>query len=116
MPVTDKGIHNIACEQKHGDGELIFEEGNSDDRVCVAFFWICGSFGTIGDMKSILEILQPGEIFGEFALMGAVERTATVGTIGETTIGIKECDQDFLPTSLYSAGNSTFDTRYTPFS
>ena len=44
--------------------------------------------------KSILGVLEPGETFGELALIGNIKRTATVRAIGETTVGI--IDRGFL--------------------
>jgi CRP-like cAMP-binding protein len=94
MPATHGSLYNMAYELKHHDGELIFGEGNSDDRVCVVLSGSVEVSRTVGDMKFILEILQPGEIFGEFALLGPVKRTVRVRAIGETTIGIM--DRRFL--------------------
>jgi len=92
--MEDGSFYNIAYEQKYHDGAFILEEGKSDDRICVILSGSVEVSKTIEDMKFILGILQPGEIFGEFALMGAVKRRATVRAIGETTIGLM--DRGFL--------------------
>jgi len=81
-------FYDITYEQEHHDGESIFEQGNSDDRVCIVLSGSVEISRTVEDMKFILEILQPGEIFGELALIGAVKRTATARAIGQTTIGV----------------------------
>jgi len=92
--MEDGSFFNIAYEQKYHDGEFILEEGKSDDRICVILSGSVEVSKTIEDMKFILGILQPGEIFGEFALIGGIKRRATVRAIGETIIGV--VDRGFL--------------------
>ena len=96
--MENTGFYNIALEQKYNDGEIIFEEGKSGDWVCVVLSGSVEVSKTIGGREFILGILNPGEIFGELALIGAVTRTATVRAIGETTIGI--IDREFLDYEL----------------
>ena len=93
-----KGFYNIVVEHTYHDGEIIFEEGKSGDWVCVVLSGSVEISKIINGRKFIFGILKPREIFGELALIGAVKRTATVRTIGETTIGI--IDRAFLDYEL----------------
>jgi len=44
--------------------------------------------------KIVLEVVQPGEIFGEISLLSKSARTATAKAVGETEIGV--VDRMFL--------------------
>ena len=96
--MDDIGFYNIASEEKFDDGEIIFEEGKAGDWVCVVLEGSVEVSKTVSGGKFVLGKLGRGEIFGELALLGAVNRTATVRAIGETTIGI--VDREFLDKEL----------------
>jgi uncharacterized protein (TIGR02266 family) len=86
--MTTQRFYNIALEQSFNDGEIIFEEGSSGDWVYVVVSGAVEVSKTISGKKYILSILEPGEVFGEIALIGAIKRTATIRAIGTTTVGI----------------------------
>ena len=92
--MTTQRFYNIALEQSFNDGEIIFEEGSSGDWVYVVVSGAVEVSKTIKGTKYVLSILEPGEVFGEIALIGAIKRTATIRAIGETTVGI--VDRSFL--------------------
>jgi CRP-like cAMP-binding protein len=96
--MDDIGFYNIASEQKFEDGEIIIEEGKSGDWVCVVLEGSVEVSKTVRGGKFILGKLGRGEIFGELALLGAVKRTATVRSVGETIIGT--VDREFLDKEL----------------
>ena len=85
---------NIALEETHEDGEVIFKEGNSGDWVYVVLSGAVEVSKAVNGTRFVLSILKPGEVFGELALIGAVKRTATTRAIGRTTVGI--IDRRFL--------------------
>ena len=85
----DTGFSYITTsEQTFHDGQKIIEEGTSGDWVYVVISGSVEVSKTISGKKYILSILEPGEVFGEIALIGAIKRTATIRAIGETTLGI----------------------------
>jgi uncharacterized protein (TIGR02266 family) len=90
--------YNIASEQTYRDGDVIFEEGSSGDWVYVVVSGMVEVSKTVNRRKYLLGLVEPGEIFGELAMIGAVKRTATTRAIGETTVGI--IDRDFLGTEF----------------
>ena len=85
---------NIALEETYEDGEAIFKQGNSGDWVYVVLSGAVEVSKAVDGTKFVLNILEPGEVFGELALIGAVKRTATTRAIGKTTVGI--IDRSFL--------------------
>ncbi|MEI8173456.1 MAG: cyclic nucleotide-binding domain-containing protein [Deltaproteobacteria bacterium] len=84
----------ITNYETYQDGQIIFEEGSHGD-------WLyeidSGSVELSKKFKGnnvVIEILQPGDIFGEMAFIARFPRTASARAIGETTIGI--IDRNFL--------------------
>jgi len=89
---------NIALEETHEDGEVIFKEGNSGDWVYVVLSGAVEVSKAVDGIRFVLSILKPGEVFGELALIGAVKRSATTRAVGRTTVGI--IDRRFLDTEF----------------
>ena len=85
---------NIVLEETYEDGEVIFKEGNSGDWVYVVLSGAVEVSKAIDETRFVLSTLEPGDVFGELALIGAVRRTATTRAIGRTTVGI--IDRAFL--------------------
>ena len=93
-----KSYFNIALEETYRDGEIIFEEGNSGDWVYVVLSGAVEVSKGINGNRFVLSVIQPGEVFGELALIGAVKRTATTRAMGQTKLGIIDremLDKDF---------------------
>ncbi len=93
-----KSYFNVALEETYRDGEIIFEEGNSGDWVYVVLAGAVEVSKRINGNRFVLSIIQPGDVFGELALIGAVKRTATTRAIGQTKLGIIDremLDKDF---------------------
>jgi CRP/FNR family cyclic AMP-dependent transcriptional regulator len=103
---------NIASEEDYHAGQIIFKEGSSGDWVYVVLSGSVEVSKVIDGKKSILGVLEPGEIFGELALMGNIKRTATARAIGETTVGI--IDRDFLDNE-FNKLSSNFRTMLISF-
>ncbi|MFX0203929.1 MAG: cyclic nucleotide-binding domain-containing protein [Candidatus Hodarchaeota archaeon] len=81
-------MFNIASEETYEDGQIIFREGGSGNWVYVVLSGSVEIYKTIEGQKYVIEVLQPGEIFGELSFLGGIKRTGTVRAIGESTIGI----------------------------
>jgi CRP/FNR family cyclic AMP-dependent transcriptional regulator len=87
-------MYQIATEETFQDGQVIFEEGSSGDWVYVIDSGAVELSKKVNYEKIVIEVLGPGDIFGELAFIAHVPRTATARSIGKTTIGI--IDRDFL--------------------
>ena len=75
-------IATIAKEVKHGEKEVVIEEGDLGDSL---FLIIDGEVAVIKNYKKedevLLATLGPGEYFGEMALFEAKPRSATIKTL-----------------------------------
>jgi CRP/FNR family cyclic AMP-dependent transcriptional regulator len=91
---TDGPTYHIASEETYEDGQIIIEEGSSGDWVYVVLSGSIEISKTIGSRKFIITVLEQGQVFGELGYLGAIKRTATARSIGETTIGV--IDRSFL--------------------
>jgi len=70
------------------NGEVIFEEGSTDDSLYVVDYGAVELSKMVKGVKSVIEILEPGYIFGEMAFLARIPRTAKAQAIGETSVGI----------------------------
>jgi len=86
--------YHIATEETYHDSEIIFREGASGDWLYVILIGAVEISKTVQERKHIIEVLQPGEVFGELEFFGLPRRTVTARAIGETTLGI--IDREFL--------------------
>lgn len=87
-------MYNVAIEETYQDGQIIFKEGSSGDWVYTILSGSVEISKRVGGEKYIIEILGPGEVFGELGFIGGIKRTATARAVGETTLGI--IDREFL--------------------
>ena len=87
-------MFSLASEEIFSDGQVIFKEGSSGDWVYVILSGSVEIFKTIDGKKSVIEVLEKGEIFGEIGFIGGVNRTASATAIGETILGV--IDRAFL--------------------
>ena len=84
----------IAGEETFQDGQIIFEEGSAGDWI---YLIECGAveiYKKAGDENSVIETLQPGDVFGEISFFARIARTASAKAVGITTLGI--IDRTFL--------------------
>ena len=83
-----------ASEEDYEDGQVIIKEGASGDWVYVILSGKVEISRTIGAKRYIIEVLQPGEVFGELGFFAGIPRTATARAVGATTVGV--IDREFL--------------------
>ncbi len=88
------GVHNLAIEETYQDGQIVFKEGSSGDWIYMIVSGSVEISKQVGDETKIIEVLGPGEVFGELVFIGGFKRTATAKAVGMTTVGI--IDRDFL--------------------
>ena len=101
------GVHNLAIEETYEEGQIIFKEGSSGDWIYMIVSGSVEISKQVGDETKIIEVLGPGEIFGELVFIGGFTRTATAKAVGITTVGI--IDRDFLD-SEFNKLSSQFRT------
>jgi CRP/FNR family cyclic AMP-dependent transcriptional regulator len=87
-------MFQIASEETYQDGQIIFKEGTFGDWIYIIEEGAVEISKEIEGSKVVIEVLKPGESFGEMAFLVNIPRTATACAIGETTVGI--VDRQFL--------------------
>jgi CRP-like cAMP-binding protein len=71
------------------DGEVIFTEGDEGNEACIIYSGSVEVYRRSTEGKLIpLNMLGPGEMFGELALFGTGVRTASVKAADETTVAM----------------------------
>jgi CRP/FNR family cyclic AMP-dependent transcriptional regulator len=81
-------MFTFASEETYEDGHVVIKEGTSGDWLYVVLSGSVEISKTIGGNTYVIDVLKPGEIFGEVGFLGGKKRTATVKTIGQTTLGV----------------------------
>jgi len=92
-------MYNIASEESYEDGQTIFTEGSFGDWVYVVLSGKVEISKEVGGKKNVIEVLEPGAVFGELCFLGqsvleGIKRTATARAVGQATIGV--VDRAFL--------------------
>jgi len=87
-------FYKIANKKTYQNGQTIFKERSSGNRVFVVLSGSVAISKTINGKTYILDTLKPGETFGLLNLLGAGERIVTTRSIGVTIVGI--LDHAFL--------------------
>jgi len=87
-------MFQLSGKESYEEGQVIFEEGSFGDWIYVVEEGSVELSKKVGGKKIVLEVIQPGEIFGEISLLSKSERTATAIAVGETEIGV--IDRMFL--------------------
>lgn len=91
-------MFHLASEETYQNEEIIFKEGTPGTWV---YFIISGAVEIsrmVNGKKIVFEVLNEGELFGEFGFLGGIKRTGTARSMGETTVGIIEreyLDQEY---------------------
>jgi CRP-like cAMP-binding protein len=87
-------MFHIASYETFQDGEIIFTEGSHGDWIYVIEEGAAEISRVIDGQKMVIEILKPGDLFGEMAYIAKMPRTATATAKGLTTLGI--IDRNFF--------------------
>ena len=78
----------FVSEETHEDGHVLIKDGTSGNWIYVVLSGAVEISKTIDGKKYVIDVLRPGEVFGEVGFIGGKKRTATVTTIGQTVIGV----------------------------
>ncbi|MCB9947325.1 MAG: Crp/Fnr family transcriptional regulator [Rhodospirillaceae bacterium] len=86
-PAVLDQIVDLGVTRKLGDGEILFQKGDDGDAL---FGVLSGKVrivtGSPGGKEVLLNIMEPGEVFGEIALLDGLPRTADAVAMGVTEL------------------------------
>lgn len=85
-------MFQVAAYENYKDGAVIFKDGSHGDWIYVVEEGEVEISKQVGDRKIVIEVLKPGEMFGELAYIGKMARTATATAIGPTVVGLLDRD------------------------
>ncbi|MFC1489540.1 cyclic nucleotide-binding domain-containing protein, partial [Thermodesulfobacteriota bacterium] len=91
-------MFEVSTEEVFQDGQIIFKEGNAGDWIYIIESGTVELYKMAGEEKVVIEVLNPGDIFGELSYIARIPRTLTARAVGETTLGILDrsiLDQQF---------------------
>jgi uncharacterized protein (TIGR02266 family) len=77
----------FVSEETYQDGHVLLKEGTSGNWLYVVLSGAVEISKVIDGKKYVIDVLRPGEVFGEVGFIGGKRRTATATTIGQTMIG-----------------------------
>ncbi len=75
-------------EDTYQDGHVLLKEGTSGNWLYVVLSGAVEISKVIDGKKFVIDVLKPGEVFGEVGFIGGKKRTATATAIGQTVIGV----------------------------
>ncbi len=81
-------MFETSTEETFEDGEIIIEEGRSGDWIYVIESGEVELFKKIDGNKITIEVLKPGDVFGEIAYFAGTFRILTARAVGKTLVGI----------------------------
>ncbi|MGD8369207.1 MAG: cyclic nucleotide-binding domain-containing protein [Desulfobacterales bacterium] len=84
----------ISGHEKYDDGQVIYEENSHGDWIYIIEFGAVELSCTVEGQKVVVEVLQPGDIFGEVAYLSREKRETSARAVGETEVGV--IDRDFI--------------------
>jgi len=87
-----KDMFQVASYETYPDGKVIFAEGSHGDWIYVVEEGAVEISKKDGEHKVVIEVLKPGDPFGELAYIAKIARTATATAVGKTVIGILDRD------------------------
>jgi eukaryotic-like serine/threonine-protein kinase len=74
------------AQKRFAPGELIVREGDSADAAYIITQGQCELFKTVEGQKRFVSLLGPGDVFGETAIFGSTQRTASIVAHGEVQV------------------------------
>ncbi|MBU1076066.1 MAG: cyclic nucleotide-binding domain-containing protein [Spirochaetes bacterium] len=87
-----KGISDELLEKygkKYNKNQIIINEGDASDDVYILYEGSCFVLKRVGETYKVLNIINPGEVFGEMAVFNEKIRSATVAASEDNTICLK---------------------------
>jgi CRP-like cAMP-binding protein len=87
-------MFQIATYETFQDGQVIFQEGSNGDWIYIVEKGEVEISKDVNGRKIVIEIMKPGDMFGEMAYIDKTPRSATARAKGQTEVGI--VDRDFF--------------------
>jgi CRP/FNR family transcriptional regulator, cyclic AMP receptor protein len=84
----------IASYETFQDGQVIFREGDNGDWLYIVMDGEVEITKAMGNRNIVIDVIMPGEIFGELAYIDNKSRFGTATAKGITEVGI--VDRDFF--------------------
>jgi CRP/FNR family transcriptional regulator, cyclic AMP receptor protein len=81
-------MFQIASYEKFADGKVIFAEGANGDWMYIVESGQVEISQIVNGRRVVIEILKPGDMFGEMAYIDRTPRSATATAKGMTEVGI----------------------------
>lgn len=100
-------MFDIAAEETYQDGQIICKEGSEGDWIYIVESGTVELYKEVGEEKVAIEVLQPGEIFGEIAFFAKTPRLFSARAVGSTSVEI--IDRRFLDKE-YNSLSASFQT------
>ena len=86
-PAVQERVVALGVTRRLGDGEILFQKGDDGDAL---FGVLAGKIRIVassaGGKEVLLNIMEPGEVFGEIALLDGLPRTADAVAMGPTDL------------------------------
>ncbi|MBW2091306.1 MAG: TIGR02266 family protein [Deltaproteobacteria bacterium] len=83
---------SIATEETYSDGEIIFQEGSSGDWIYLLLSGRVEIYKVIGGKKVVVDVLEPGDIFGELSFIDKHPRSASAKAVGDVQVGVYDME------------------------
>jgi CRP/FNR family cyclic AMP-dependent transcriptional regulator len=96
-------MFQIATYETFQDGQVVFKEGDNGDWIYVVDEGEVELSKKADGQKVTIEILKPGDIFGEMAYIDKTPRSATATAKGTTVVGI--LDREFFDKEFNKLSN-----------
>jgi len=87
-------MFQITAEETYRDGQIIFKEGSLGGSVYMVQSGSVEVSKTIAGKKFLVDIMKPGDLFGELCFIYDMDRSVTARAVGETVIGV--VDREFM--------------------
>jgi CRP/FNR family cyclic AMP-dependent transcriptional regulator len=87
-------MNQIASYETFQDGQVIFKEGDNGDWIYILMDGEVELTNAEGNRKILIDVVMPGEIFGELSYIDKKPRSSTATAKGITEVGI--VDREFF--------------------
>jgi CRP-like cAMP-binding protein len=95
---------HIVEQERHSDGDIIFDEGASGDWIYVVMKGEVEIYKTVKGKKIVVDVLKEGDLFGELSFVDKQPRSAGARAVGEVVLGI--FDRNYLTEQINKLPNN----------
>jgi CRP/FNR family transcriptional regulator, cyclic AMP receptor protein len=81
-----KHVATVATEKRFSTGEILIREGAVGSDVFLMISGRCEVRRQVGKREKVLATLEPGQFFGEMAVLSPDPRTATVAAVADVRV------------------------------